>query len=238
VQPSFTPGAASTPAAASPPVRARRRPQPRVAAFRLGRAALVRISVQEQAPVCRPLGRFVVHAGPGANVVRAPRRLHGRRLGAGTYRLVATKGGAQLFAVRFRLAPTRGGFVARRTGLADVCSLPALVSFAPSSGTASSNGSAAAGAAARPPDLRFRGSAPPIAPPVTATPPRAGGHQRPPLVQALNPIHVAKQRPALLFVLLGAAIGLLAAAVAGRHRALTVAGLGALAAALLVLLLA
>lgn len=198
----------------------------------------MRIVVGEEAPVCRPIGRYAVRASRGVNALRVRRRLGGHRLGAGTYRLVGTVRGATVLDVRFRLAFSNGALRVRHDRLADACG-PATFA-APAQPTVSSATGAAAGVSAG-----EKHRAAPSAKSKTSF--------LPPVLHALDATRAPLAVRAMLFALLAGAIVLLAAGslpegiVAGapvvgivsrRRRAVTLAGVALLVAALLVTLFA
>jgi hypothetical protein len=76
-------------------------------AFRLGQRHRVRFVVTQLSPVCRPIGSFGVRGRAGVNRVRLRARVGRRRLGPGTYRLVARVGSQTLFGVRMVVARHR-----------------------------------------------------------------------------------------------------------------------------------
>jgi hypothetical protein len=203
---------------------------------------MLRISVLQQAPVCRRLGHYSFHAMGGANTVRVPRRIHGHLLGVGTYLFVGSAAQRRVFHVRVRLARVEAGLVARRTHLADTCTpRVALVSMPV---TASARVAARHTASKPEPQARpARG---------IGSKSRTKGGFRPP-ISAFNPVNAPTSLRPLVFLLLAASIGLLgtvaavpAASAAGsragalvvHHRTtLAVVGIGALAAATLITVL-
>jgi hypothetical protein len=101
-------GVAATTLHVSSSARKRSRTQsrrPLVIRFRIRHGVTVTVLVHELAPMCRMVGRYRLAARPGTNVVRLPRRVAGRHLGAGTYALVGRRpGGKKLFDVVARVA--------------------------------------------------------------------------------------------------------------------------------------
>jgi hypothetical protein len=121
------------------------RPNPVVAHFRLARPAVVHVSVWEQAPACRFLGRYRVHAQRGRNVLRLRRQIGARHLRAGTYEFVALALGRRVLSVRVRVGAHRNRLLAvHRTKRHTVCSAAggaaAGVELAATSPAASSTG--------------------------------------------------------------------------------------------------
>jgi hypothetical protein len=201
----------------------------------------VRVVVREQAPRCRLLGHFVVHRGRGGNTLHLPRKVRGDRLRPGSYRFIGTSSQREVLDVRVRLVRKRGRLVVRHDRLEDVCATAteaALVReppVAPLPGKAGTGGAQPQARPTGPPsptsDWTQSTSAPRFLPPAL----RTGS----PLVRAV------------LFALLASAIVALAAgsvpdrAVAGsrvagvvsrRRVEITVAGIGLLAAAVVLLL--
>jgi hypothetical protein len=90
----------------------------------------VHVSVWQQAPRCRFIGRYTEAAVHGPNVLRFHRRVNGHRLGAGSYRFVAKAFGRELVDVRVRFVRTRRSLLAvRHTGIDDVCTSQAFATF-------------------------------------------------------------------------------------------------------------
>jgi hypothetical protein len=90
--------------------------------FRLDTRGRVRFVVTQLTPVCRTIGSFAISGRAGGNRVRLTPRVGRRRLGAGTYSLVARRGPYALFAVRFAVG--RGRIVGAQvvpTTSADPC---------------------------------------------------------------------------------------------------------------------
>jgi hypothetical protein len=178
--------------------------------------------VLEQAPVCRELGRYVFRASGGPNVVRAPKRIRGHRLGIGTYRFIAFAAGKPIFDVRVRLASIDAKLVARKDHLADVCA-PRVALSAGDGGVNFAIGGPASGAAKTPQasgGLRGGTTVP------TGQPKQATGVFQPPRVSPSDPSSSLSGLRPLLFALLALSIGLLGAAVAVPGRAANSGTLG------------
>lgn len=180
--------------------------------FRLTHARILRVAVWQQAPRCLLLGRYVVRADRGANVLRLPRRVGKHAVVAGTYRFVATSRGATVLDVRVRVVRTKRALLVRRTDLVDRCPAPATMTAAVTPFAAPAT--------------------PPPAPPAHATPKGHGNPFLPPVIRNLNPAKSALAR-AILFALLGCAIALFTAAsvVSKKRAAITVTGVVLLVAA-------
>ncbi len=215
--------------------------RPRIARFRLAHAGRVRVTVWQLAPRCRFVGRFVLRADRGANVLRLPRRISKHRLGVGTYRFVGVSRGTKVLDTRFGLLRAKERLLIRRHGLVvDACAAAAIF-----------------GGSAQGPVEPF---ASPVQPRLLPPPrPTSAPANRnfvpsflPPVLRALNPATASPLVRAILFALLGCAIALLAAATlpervvaaapgspfVARHRAtVTLGGFTLLVAAALLILL-
>jgi hypothetical protein len=75
--------------------------------FRLDRSGRVRFVVTKLGLVCRVVGSFVVYGRAGANSVPIRASVGHRRLGAGTYRILARSETQALFAIRIVVAGGR-----------------------------------------------------------------------------------------------------------------------------------
>ena len=234
-------GSQPSPSHAGARRRVARRPAPVVGRFRLARAAVVRVLVQQQAPACRRVGRYSIRAPRGANVLPVRRRLgpSRHRLGAGTYRFIGTARGVEVLDRRIRLT-VRGGILrVHRDQLEDVCTEETL---APAFATRTSAGESATGRAARPREGHG-----------TARAEKRSGALLPPALRRLNPAEKSPFVRAVFFALLASAIlllatgtlperhlaGVLAGYVLSRRRPeITLAGVSLLVAAALVTLFA
>ena len=82
------------------------------AVFRLTRPARIRVTVAQLAPACRPVGAFTMRGRAGSNRLLFHRRLHGRRLPPGTYRLTGRVDGRRVVRAIVVVAAERPATVA------------------------------------------------------------------------------------------------------------------------------
>jgi hypothetical protein len=219
-----------------------RRARPILARVRLSRRAFVRISVWEQAPACRFVGRYRVRAQKGSNVLRLRRHIGSKQLRAGTYEFVGLALGRTVLSVRIRFAARDNRLLAvHRTKLHAACSSTGGgvtgVELAATSPTGSSGGGTA---------QRQRAAKSSTGGGTRSASGPQGAPFRPP-TQSTTPPGLASARSAVpLFVLLSLAIALLAAATVpervpagaavSRHRPfVAVGGLALLLAAAILL---
>jgi hypothetical protein len=199
----------------------------------------VRVGAWQLAPRCRFLGRFVLRAGRGTNLLVVPRRIGTHRLRAGTYHFVGLSHGTQVLDVSFRLVRRKQHLRLRRHHLVDVCTAATALEA-----TAQTFGAGLPFAIGGPPSA-LPASTPTAVGPTTTHVVHRHAPFLPPLLRDLNPADASPFVRAVFFALLGCAILFLAAATlpeqaaaaAGgpfvtRHRAhITMGGLALLAAA-------
>jgi hypothetical protein len=188
--------------------------RPIVTTVHVKKRTLLRIAVRELAPLCRSLGTYRYTAFPGRNRLRLPKRVHGTHLGIGRYALVGkTARGRTVFHVVATLRRRDGRLLARVKHAAATCNATMGVAGASLNVGAGSALPGSAGSSESTPGRNASGAPRTSAPHGVFKPPSGTSErERSPLVRAatLNDAPLAL-RP-LLYALLAAAIGLLAAA--------------------------
>lgn len=180
-------------------------PQPAVKRFTLASSESVHVTVWQESPRCRLFGHYRFAGSQGANVLHLPRRVDGRRVTQGTYRLVGLAAHREVLDVHIRVVRRRGGLRVRRVGLADACDRT----------VAAAELTAAAGGiglqALRPSASRSAetGTSPPGTMAAPSPPEASRGPAGAPRLALVPRAATART---LLFVLLGLAIALLATA--------------------------
>lgn len=95
--------------------------RPTVIRFRLAKPAHVHVTVWQEAPRCRRIGRYTYVGGRGRNVLRLPRRVGKTQLTTGTYRLVGVAVHREILDVRVRVVRKGRTLQVRHDRLEDAC---------------------------------------------------------------------------------------------------------------------